>query len=181
MGWGGTERVGPTVFQKQNQGLWIEWICGRGLGTCSGHGEVWIGVPVQCYMECNTVFILSLISEDICCTRQVFVFILGHFKLRISIVPAGHYPLLTHIFWVIYHCGFISSVALTGVLESVTSKSHNWENQIYVSYLVTKKNLYVFLYWVTVFLQFFWFYLMPKKTFWLLHHQYVLLLAYASI
>ena len=24
-----------------------------GLGTSLGHGEVWIGVPVQCYMECN--------------------------------------------------------------------------------------------------------------------------------
>ena len=32
------------------------------------------------------VFVLSLISEDICCTRQVFVFILGYYKLRISAV-----------------------------------------------------------------------------------------------
>ena len=24
-----------------------------GLGTSLGHGEVWIGVPVQCYMECD--------------------------------------------------------------------------------------------------------------------------------
>ena len=24
------------------------------LGTSSGHGDVWIGVPVRCYMECNT-------------------------------------------------------------------------------------------------------------------------------
>ena len=25
-----------------------------GLGTSLGHGEVWIGVPVWCYTECNT-------------------------------------------------------------------------------------------------------------------------------
>ena len=49
----------------------------------------------------GTVFILSLISEDICCTRQVFVFILGCYKLRISTVPAGHYLLLAPVFWVI--------------------------------------------------------------------------------
>ena len=42
----------------------------------------------------GTVFILSLISEDIRCTRQVFVFILGYYKLRISAGPAGHYLLL---------------------------------------------------------------------------------------
>ena len=44
------------------------------------------------------VFVLSLISEDICCTRQVFVFILGCYKLRISAVPAGHYLLLAPVF-----------------------------------------------------------------------------------
>ena len=42
----------------------------------------------------GTVFVLSLISEDIHCTKQVFVFILGYYKLRISAVPAGHYLLL---------------------------------------------------------------------------------------
>ena len=26
-----------------------------GLGTSLGHGEVWIGVPVRCYMEYNTM------------------------------------------------------------------------------------------------------------------------------
>ena len=66
----------------------------------------------------GTVFALSLISEDIYCTRQVFVFILGHNKLRISTVPAGHYLLLAPVFWVIYHCGFISSVTLTKRLHS---------------------------------------------------------------
>ena len=45
----------------------------------------------------GTVFVLSLISEDIRCTRQVFVFILGYYKLRIS-VPAGHYFLLAPVF-----------------------------------------------------------------------------------
>ena len=31
----------------------IDWICSKGLGTNLGHGEVRIGVPVWCYMECN--------------------------------------------------------------------------------------------------------------------------------
>ena len=46
----------------------------------------------------GTVSVLSLISEDIRCTRQVFVFILGYYKLRISAVPAGHYLLLAPVF-----------------------------------------------------------------------------------
>ena len=46
----------------------------------------------------GTMFILGLISEDICCTRQVFVFILEYYKLRISTVPAGHYLLLAPVF-----------------------------------------------------------------------------------
>ena len=46
----------------------------------------------------GTVFVLSLISEDICCIRQVFVFILGYYKLRISAVLAGHYLLLAPVF-----------------------------------------------------------------------------------
>ena len=33
--------------------LKIEWILSEGLGTNSGHWEVWIGVPVQCYTPCN--------------------------------------------------------------------------------------------------------------------------------
>ena len=45
----------------------------------------------------GTVFVLSLISKDIRCTRQVFVFILGYYKLRISTVPAGHYLLLAPV------------------------------------------------------------------------------------
>ena len=47
------------------------------------------GSEFWCYTECN---------KDICCTRQVFVFILGYYKLRISAVPAGHYLLLALIF-----------------------------------------------------------------------------------
>ena len=44
------------------------------------------------------VFILSLISEDIHCTRQVFVLILGCYKLRISAVSVRHYLLLALVF-----------------------------------------------------------------------------------
>ena len=32
---------------------WMGYIAG-GLGTSSGHGEVWIGVPVWCHTECNS-------------------------------------------------------------------------------------------------------------------------------
>ena len=46
----------------------------------------------------GTVFVLSLISENICCTRQVIVFILGYYKLRIFAVPARHYLLLAPVF-----------------------------------------------------------------------------------
>ena len=46
----------------------------------------------------GAVFVLSLISEDICYTRQVFVFILGYYKLMISTVPAGHYLSLAPVF-----------------------------------------------------------------------------------
>ena len=31
---------------------WMGYVVG-GLGTSSGHGEVWIGVPVRCYTECD--------------------------------------------------------------------------------------------------------------------------------
>ena len=41
------------------------------------------------------VFVLSLISEDIHCIRQVFVFILEFYKLRISAVPTISYQLLS--------------------------------------------------------------------------------------
>ena len=46
----------------------------------------------------GTVLVLSLISEDIRYIRQVFVFILGYYKLRISAVPAGHYLLSALVF-----------------------------------------------------------------------------------
>ena len=50
----GLGRVWHMEFQKQNQGLWIEWIHSRGLGMSSSHGEAWIGVPVWCCTECYT-------------------------------------------------------------------------------------------------------------------------------
>ena len=33
---------------------WMGYVVGD-LRTSLGRGEVWIGVPVGCYMECNTV------------------------------------------------------------------------------------------------------------------------------
>ena len=55
-------------------------------------------VPVISIRGAGIVFVLSLISEDICCIRQVFVFILGYYKLRIFAVLAGHYLLLAPVF-----------------------------------------------------------------------------------
>ena len=50
---GGLGRVRHVEFQKQNLGLRIEWVLSKGLGTNLGYEEVWIGVLVRCYMECN--------------------------------------------------------------------------------------------------------------------------------
>ena len=44
---------------------WMGYVAGD-LRTSSGHGEVWIGVPVQCYMECNTLFFPFLYSRLTC-------------------------------------------------------------------------------------------------------------------
>ena len=32
---------------------WMGYAVGD-LRTSSGHGDMWIGVPVRCYMECNS-------------------------------------------------------------------------------------------------------------------------------
>ena len=52
----GTGRVGQgRVYGVSKTELRFEdkWICSKGLGMNSGHGEVWIRVPVWCYTECN--------------------------------------------------------------------------------------------------------------------------------
>ena len=58
----------------------------------------------------GTVFILSLISEDIRCTSWTL-------------------SLISSYLWVIYYCGFISSIALTVTLHHSLlkgSKTHTW-------------------------------------------------------
>ena len=43
------------MWSSKNRTKVCEWM-GYAVGdlrTSLGHGEVWIGVPVQCYMECN--------------------------------------------------------------------------------------------------------------------------------
>ena len=58
---GGSGRVregqgGSGIWSSENRikVLRIEWIHSKGLGTNLGQGEVWIGVLVRCYTECNT-------------------------------------------------------------------------------------------------------------------------------
>ena len=53
--WNGEGRGGSGTRSPENRTKVCEWmgyVVGD-LGTSLGHGEVWIGVPVQCYMECN--------------------------------------------------------------------------------------------------------------------------------
>ena len=38
---------------------WMGYMVGD-LGTSLGHRDMWIGVPVQCYTECNTLSLCFL-------------------------------------------------------------------------------------------------------------------------
>ena len=54
MEWGGSGRVEYAEFQNRTKVCeWMAYAVGD-LRKSLGHGEVWIGVPVRCYMECNT-------------------------------------------------------------------------------------------------------------------------------
>ena len=37
----------------------------EGLRMSSGHGDIWIGVPVQCYTECNSIPLLDRALRDL--------------------------------------------------------------------------------------------------------------------
>ena len=55
MGWDGEGRAGSGMWSSKNRTKVCGWM-GYAVGdlrTGSGHGEVWIGVLVRCYMECN--------------------------------------------------------------------------------------------------------------------------------
>ena len=60
--WNGEGRRGSGIWSSENgiKVLRIEWIHSKGLGTNSGQGEVWIGVPVRCYTECNRSVALTV-------------------------------------------------------------------------------------------------------------------------
>ena len=54
--WHGEGRAGSGTWSSETRTEvcgWMGYVVGD-LRTSSGHGEVWIGVPVQCYTECNT-------------------------------------------------------------------------------------------------------------------------------
>ena len=49
--WNGEGRAGSSMWSSKNRTKVCEWM-GYVVGdlrTSSGHGEVWIGVPVRCY------------------------------------------------------------------------------------------------------------------------------------
>ena len=54
--WNGEGRAGSSVRSSENRTKvcgWMGYMVGD-LRMSSGYGDVWIGVPVWCYMECNT-------------------------------------------------------------------------------------------------------------------------------
>ena len=54
--WNGEGQAGSSTRSSKNRIEVCGWM-GHVIGDLRvslGHGEVWIGVPVQCYMECNT-------------------------------------------------------------------------------------------------------------------------------
>ena len=60
--WNGEVWAGSSTWSSKNRTKVYGW---RGytvgdLRTSSGYGEVWIGVPVQCYTECNTLSLCFL-------------------------------------------------------------------------------------------------------------------------
>ena len=60
--WNGEGRAGLGTRSSENRTKvcgWMGYMVG-GLGTIWGHGEVWIGVPVQCYTECNNALSLPV-------------------------------------------------------------------------------------------------------------------------
>ena len=62
--WNGEGQAGSGTWSFKNRTKvygWMGYTVG-GLGTSSGHGEVWIRVPMRCYTECNTE--LLYIIED---------------------------------------------------------------------------------------------------------------------
>ena len=55
--WNREGRAGLGTWSSENRTKVCEWMgyVVGGLGTSLGHGEVWIGVLVRCYTECNNV------------------------------------------------------------------------------------------------------------------------------
>ena len=57
--WDGEGRAGSGMRSSKNRTKvcgWMGYAVGD-LGTSLDHGEVWIGVPVRCYMECNSTVV----------------------------------------------------------------------------------------------------------------------------
>ena len=61
--WDGQGRAGLSTWSSENRTKVCEWM-GYAIGdlrTSLGYGEVWIGVPVRCYTECNITLDFLLI------------------------------------------------------------------------------------------------------------------------
>ena len=54
--WNGKGQIGSSMWSSENRTEVCRWMgyAVEDLRVSLGHEEVWIGVPVQCYMECNT-------------------------------------------------------------------------------------------------------------------------------
>ena len=60
--WNGEGQAGSSTWSSKNRTKvcgWMGYVVGD-LRRSLGHGEVWIGVPVRCYTECNTYVLCSL-------------------------------------------------------------------------------------------------------------------------
>ena len=67
--WNGEGQAGSSTWSSENRTKvcrWMGYMVGD-IRTHLGHGEVWIGVPVQCYTLCNTP---SQTYSSPCCARD---------------------------------------------------------------------------------------------------------------
>ena len=64
--WNREGRAKSSMWSSENRTKvcgWMGYVVGD-LRTSSGYGDVWIRVPVRCYMECNTEMAERINSEE---------------------------------------------------------------------------------------------------------------------
>ena len=65
--WNRQGREGLSMQSSENRTKVCEWMghVVGGLRVSSGHGEVWIRVPVWCYMDYNSIPLLDRAPQDL--------------------------------------------------------------------------------------------------------------------